>query len=162
ADEAFPAETAHLVGVVGDNMHLLNQVQFGYAIPEFRVDVVEFIPEKLFGSLLFGQKVRARRDHSHADNILLERNEPRSMKLFLVEDQRVIFRIFARSARATDGTGDLREEGDLLVIVTEIFRTGDALVGEKGCLARAIEHDLRFDVLGLTVRPLNGYAAHRA
>src|SRR6266568_8020833 len=73
-DEAFPAEAPHLVGVVWDNMHVLNQVHLRYAIPKLRVDIVELIPEKLFGSLLFGQKVRVRRDHSHTDDVLVERN----------------------------------------------------------------------------------------
>src|SRR5437868_7525355 len=76
ADKAFPAETAHLVRVVGNNMHLLNQVQFRNTIPNLRVDVVELIAEKLFRSLFFGQKVRVWRDHSDADNVLVERNEP--------------------------------------------------------------------------------------
>src|SRR5947208_9206013 len=143
-------------------MHLLNQVHLRYALPNLRVDVVELIPEKLFGSLLFGQKIRARRDHSHTDNVIVERNEPSPVKLFCVENQSVVFRLFSRNARATDSTGDLREEGDLLVIIAEIFRTGDTLVGEKGRLARAIEHHLGFDVLALAVRPANGYAAHRA
>src|SRR5437773_2206852 len=57
ADKAFPAEAAHLVGVIWDNMHLLNQVHFRYAIPKFRVDIVELVPDKLFGSLLSGEKV---------------------------------------------------------------------------------------------------------
>src|SRR5437667_7373191 len=107
ADKAFPAEAAHLVGVVGDNVHLLNQVQLRYAIPKLRVDVIELVPEKLFGSLLFGQKVRVRRDHSHTDNVVIKRNEPCPVKLFRVEDQSIVFGIFARNARATDGAGDL-------------------------------------------------------
>jgi hypothetical protein len=49
ADKAFPTETAHLVGVVWDNVHLLNQVQLRHAIPKLRVDVLKFIPEKLLG-----------------------------------------------------------------------------------------------------------------
>src|SRR5436190_5784561 len=158
ADKAFPAEAAHLVGVVGDNVHLLNQLHLRYAIPKLRVDVVELIPEKLFGSLFFGQKVSAGRDHSYTNNVVIERNEPCPVKLFRVEDQSIVFRIFTRNARATDGAGHLREKGDLLVIVTEIFRTGDTLVCEKGCLARAIKHYLRFDVLVLTVGPANRYA----
>src|SRR5207249_8155453 len=133
ADKAFPAEAAHLVGVVGDNVHLLNQVQLRYAISKLRVDVVELIPEKLFGGLLLGQKVRVWRHHSDADYVVIQRNEPRPMKLFRVENKRVVFRIFARSAGATDSTGDLREEGDLLVVITEVFRTGGPLVGKKGC-----------------------------
>src|SRR4029450_1693886 len=99
ADKAFPAEAAHLVGVIWDNMHLLNQVQLRYAIPKLRVDVVELIPEKLFGSLLFGQKVCAGRDHSHTNDVLVERNEPRPVKLFRVENKRVGFRVFSRKAR---------------------------------------------------------------
>src|SRR5713101_1312428 len=141
-------------------MHLLNQVHVGYTTPNFWVDVVKLIPEELFWSLLFRKEVSAGRDHSHTDNVPVDRNEPRPMKLLRVEDHSVVFRLFARNARATDGTGDLREKGDLLVIATDIFRTGDTLVGEKGCLARAIEHDLGFDVLALTVRPANRYAAH--
>src|SRR5437667_2474937 len=161
ADKAFPAETAHLVGVVGDNVHLLNEVHFRYSIPKLRVDIVELVPEKLFGSLLFGEKVCVGRDHSYTDNVLVEWNEPRPVKLFRVEDQSVVFRFLTRSAGATDGAGDLREERDLLVVVTKIFWTGDTLVGEKGCLARAIEHHLSFDVLALAVRPANRDASHR-
>ena len=159
ADKAFPAETAHLVGVVWNNVHFLNQVQLRYAIPKLRVNVVELVPEKLFGSLFFGQKISVGGDHSHTDNILVERNEPGPMKLFRIEDQSIVFRLFARSAGATDSAGHLREEGDLLVVVTKIFWTGNPLVGEKGCLARAIEHHLRFDVLALAVRPANRYSA---
>src|SRR5262245_18815380 len=71
ADKAFPAEAAHLIRVIRDNMHLLNQVHFRYAIPKLRVNVVELVSEKLFGSLLFSQKVRVRRDHSHTDDVLV-------------------------------------------------------------------------------------------
>ena len=84
------------------------------------------------------------------------------MKLSRIENNRVVFRIFARSAGATDSTGDLREKRDLLVVVTKIFWTGGTLVGQKGCLARAIEHNLRFNVLALAVRPTDRYASHRA
>ena len=56
------------------------------------------------------------------------------MKLSRVENKRVVFRIFSRNARASDGAGYLRKEGDLFVIVTKIFRTGGTLVLEKGCL----------------------------
>src|SRR6266487_481535 len=96
ADKAFPAEAAHLIGVVWDDMHLLNQVHLGYATPNFRVDVVKLIPEELFWSLLFRKKVSPRRDHSHTDNVPVDRNEPRPMKLLRVEDQRVVLRGFAR------------------------------------------------------------------
>src|SRR5215472_12105860 len=33
ADKALPAEAAYLVRVIWDNVHLLNQVHFRYAIP---------------------------------------------------------------------------------------------------------------------------------
>ena len=107
ADKAFPAEAAHLVGVIGDNVHLLNQVQIRYAIPKLGVDVVELVPEKLFGRLFFGQKVCIGRNHSDTDNVVVERNEPCPMKLFRVEDQSIVFKLFARSAGATDGAGHL-------------------------------------------------------
>src|SRR5438552_18198889 len=89
ADKAFPAEAAHLVGVIWDNMHLLNQVQFRYAIPNLRVDIVELVAEKLFGSLFFGQKVSVRGDHSYTNNVLIQWNEPRPMELSRIENNRV-------------------------------------------------------------------------
>src|SRR5947207_13700963 len=107
ADKAFPAEAAHLIRVIWDNMHLLNEVHFRYAIPKLRVNIVELVPEKLFRSLLFREKVRVWRDHSYTNNLLVERNEPRPMKLFRVEDHNVVFSIFARGGGATDGAGDL-------------------------------------------------------
>src|SRR5262245_10392420 len=76
ADKAFPAEAAHLVRVIWDNMHLLNQLHLRYTIPKLRVDIVVLVPEKLFGSLLFREEVRIWRDHSYANNVLVERNEP--------------------------------------------------------------------------------------
>src|SRR5213592_4625937 len=48
ADKPFPAEAAHLVGVIWDNVHLLNQVQFRYAIPNLRVDIVELVDAHRF------------------------------------------------------------------------------------------------------------------
>src|SRR6266481_4947846 len=107
ADKAFPAKAAHLVRVIWDNMHLLNQLQFRYAIPNLRVDIVELVAEKLFGSLFFGQKVSVRGNHSYTNNVLIQWNKPRPMKLSRIENNRVVFRIFARSAGATDGAGDL-------------------------------------------------------
>src|ERR1043166_8733738 len=107
SDKAFAAKAAHLEGVVRDNVHLLNQVQLGYTIPDLRIDVVELISEKLFGSLLFGQKIRVWRDHSHTDNVLVDRNEPGPVKLSRVEDQRIVFRFFAGSAGATDRSRNL-------------------------------------------------------
>src|SRR5256886_17522862 len=93
ADKAFPAEAAYLVRVIWDNMHLLNEVHFRYAIPKLRVNIVELVPEKLFRSLLFREKVRVWRDHSYTNNLFVERNEPRPMKLFRVEDHSVVFSI---------------------------------------------------------------------
>src|SRR6266550_9409230 len=119
ADRAFPAEATHLIRVIWDNVHLLYQVHFRYAIPKLRVDIIVLVSEKLFGSLLFREKVRIWRDHSYTNNFLVERNEPRPMKLFRVEDHSVVFRIFAGGGGATDGVGSLREEGNLLVVVTK-------------------------------------------
>src|SRR5438128_2849955 len=97
ADKAFPAEAAHLIGVVRDNMHLLNQVHLGYATPKFWVDVVKLIPEELFWSLLFRKEVSPRRDHPDADDILIEWNEPGPVKFLRVEDQCIVPRGFARN-----------------------------------------------------------------
>src|SRR6516164_8028910 len=72
ANKAFSAEAAHLVRVIRDNMHLLNQLHFRYTIPKLRVDIVVLVPEKLFGSLFFGEKVRIWRDHSDTNNFLVE------------------------------------------------------------------------------------------
>ena len=112
--------------------------------------------------MLFLQKVSPRRDHSDADDVLIERDEPSPVELLRIKNQCVVFRVFARSAGASDGAGDLRKKGDLLVVAADVFWTGDTLVGEKRCLARAIEHYLGFDVLALAVRPANGYASQRA
>src|ERR1041385_9557146 len=107
ADKAFPTEAPHLVRIIWDNVHLLNQVHFRYPIPKLRVDIVVLVSEKLFRSLLFRKKVRIWRDHSYANNFLVERNEPRPMKLFRVEDHSVVFRIFARGIGSTDGASGL-------------------------------------------------------
>ena len=107
ADKAFPAEAAHLEGVIWNNMHLLNELHFRYAIPKLRIDIVVLVAEKLFGSLLFREKVRIWRDHSYANNVLVQRNKPRPVKLFRVKNNRIVFRILARSSGATDCAGDL-------------------------------------------------------
>src|SRR5919108_6279995 len=123
ADKAFSAETTHLERVIWDNVHLLNQLHFRHAIPKLRIDIVELASEKLFGSLLFSQKVGVWRDHSNTNDVLVERNEPGPVKFSRVKDHSIVFRIFARSAGATDGARGLREEGDLLVVVAKIFGT---------------------------------------
>jgi len=39
AEKAFSREATDLVGVVGDDMHLLDQLQLWYTAPDFRTDV---------------------------------------------------------------------------------------------------------------------------
>src|SRR4029077_11677973 len=97
-------------------MHFLNQIHLRYPTPNFRDDVIELIPEKLFGSLLFGQKVGSRRDPSHTDNVLVECKERPPTTRPRGKDQCVVLRLFARNARATDGACDLRKKGDLFVV----------------------------------------------
>src|SRR5256885_4563646 len=76
ADKSFTAKAADLIRVIWNNMHLLNQLHFRYTFPKLRVDIVVLVPEELFRSLLFSEKVRIRRDHSYANNLFVERNEP--------------------------------------------------------------------------------------
>src|SRR5207249_7844041 len=86
----------------------------------------------------------------------------RPVKLLIVKDNRVIFGVFARSAAIANSACDLGKKGDLFVVATEIFWTGDSLISQKSRLARTIKHDLRFDVFALTVQPANGHPAHGA
>src|SRR6185312_11349178 len=104
-NKAFAAEAADLIRVVWNNVYLLNQVQLRYAIPNLGVNVVELVAVKLFRRLFFGQKVCPRRDHSYADNVFVNWNEPSPMKLFRVEDQRIVFRILPGSVGAANGAG---------------------------------------------------------
>src|SRR5258708_28440130 len=62
AEKAFSREATDLVGVVGDDMHLLDQLQLWYTAPDFRIDVVKLATEKLLWGLLFLQKVGPRQN----------------------------------------------------------------------------------------------------
>ena len=110
AEKAFSREATDLVGVVGDDMHLLDQLHLGNTAPDFRINVVKLIAEELLRGLLFLQKVSPRRDHSDADDVLIERDEPSPVELLRIKNQCVVFRVFARSAGASDGAGDLRKK----------------------------------------------------
>src|SRR5882724_671413 len=155
ANETFPAKATDLIRVIGDNMHLLDQLHLRNTARDFRVDLIKVTSEEFLSGLLFLQKVGPRYDQPNADNLLIKGDEPRPVELFLVKNQCVVFRIFARSAGVANSALDLREKSDMFVVAADIFGTGHALVGEKGRLPRTIEHYLRFEVLAATVWPAN-------
>ena len=51
ANITFPAETANLIGVVRDDMHLLDQLNVGNAAREIGIDPGKSAAEELIGSL---------------------------------------------------------------------------------------------------------------
>src|SRR5439155_26269129 len=109
--------------------------------------------EKFLGTLFCFYKGGLRCHQSHADDILVNRNEPSPVKLILVKDERITSRFFTRGSRVADRSGNVRDESGLFVIGPDVFWAGDALVGEKGCHSRTLDPDLRCLVLVPALRP---------
>ena len=83
------------------------------------------------------------------------------MKFLIVKNERIVFGLLARGAAAADRAADMGEKRDLLVVASHILGAGNLLVGEKGRLTGAVQHDPGGDVFLSAIRVANPDAGER-
>src|SRR6266851_1413344 len=86
ADIALPAEAAHLIGVVRNNMDLLDHCGVANAAPQVGVDLRKVIEKEVVRALLCLREFRPRHNYSEANDLVINWDKPGPMELLLVED----------------------------------------------------------------------------
>ena len=126
ADEAVAAKPIYLIRVVRDNVNILDQLDLWNPPTQLRMKLAQFSNVKITFVLFLIQEVSRWTNYSHTNDFIIERNKPRPVIFFLVKDQGVILVSFTSPAVIPHGIDYLREDGDLLVVSSQIFWTCDA------------------------------------
>src|SRR5687767_3493293 len=85
----------------------------------------QFSNQKVMLALVLFQEIRGGNNNTDADNVAVERYEPGPMKLFLIENQRIVGMGIARATVFAAGAGNLGEDRNLLIVSTQVFRASN-------------------------------------
>src|SRR5437764_1826191 len=126
ADKAVAAKPIYLIRIVRDDVNILDQLDFWNPPTQLRMKLAQFSNVKITFALFLMQEVSRRTNYSHTHDLIIERDKPTPVIFFLVKDQGVIFVSFTSPTVVPHGIDYLREDGDLLVVRSQILWTCDA------------------------------------
>src|SRR5689334_24930618 len=104
ADVALPTEAADLERIVWNHMDLLGHIQLWHAASDFGINIEDLFAEIFFGRLLLFKVLRPRRHHSETNDFLVDGNKPAPVKLLIIENEGVVFRLDPGGVLAPDRT----------------------------------------------------------
>src|SRR5678815_5678675 len=160
ADEAFAAEPADLIGVIGNDVYVFDKFDILDASFQFWIDLRQVAAKEFFFGFLMRLEFRRWHDQPQTNDFVVYRDKPCPMKFLFVEDERVVFRGFAGRSAVAEGTLYMRKKSDLLVVASNVLRSGYLLVGEEGRHSGTIQNHLGFDVLGCPIGSLHCHSAN--